>query len=164
MFPSFYMYNAFRPVACKLKHSRWIVSSTNTQSQVIINFINYVLNMWAGIFTFLVHQCEGTQEEGKPMSSLCLSVERKIRWQSINKTLLKDIIVSLGQKNIMTAEKLLKRYLTLQKQQFNGKSLPIKCCAKNKIFSLLWRIVLKNNYTSIKQSLTNYTSIKQSNQ
>lgn len=67
----------------------------------------------------------------------------------------RHIIVSLGLKNIMTAEKWLKRYLTLQKQQFNGKSLPIKCCAKNKIFSLLWHIVLKNNYTSIKQSLTN---------
>ena len=58
-----------------------------------LNFCHYCSNIvrkWSEIhrlvFTFLVHQYEGMQEGGKPMSSLCLSVEsKKLRWQNSRK-------------------------------------------------------------------------------
>lgn len=61
----------------------------------------------------------------------------------------------------MTVEELLKQYLALKKRQLNGNWLPIKCCAKNKIFSCLWHIVLKiillNQTVSIQWLNKNFT-------
>lgn len=79
----------------------------NTQSQVIHNLL-YILNVHRLVFTFLVHRCEGTQEAGKPMSCLCLSVERKNKMSKQCQQNIAHIIILFGQKNIKTVDELLK--------------------------------------------------------
>ena len=63
--PQFSVTSASRPIKRKLKY--------------LMDYRYIVAIIQRLAFTFLVHQCEGMQEEGKPVSSLCLSVERKIK-------------------------------------------------------------------------------------